>query len=65
MLHGYQTRGAIFIDAFTLNWADTVFYAFSIVTQVLGKIEFDGAKGILVVPNWPTQVCFPLLQRLY
>ena len=41
--------GAKFIDAFTLNWADTVFYAFppfSIVTQVLSKIKFDGAKSI-------------------
>ena len=63
----FPDPGAKFIDAFTLNWADAVFYAFppfSIVTQVLRKIEFDGAKGILVVPNWPTQVWFPLLRRL-
>ena len=55
------------IDAFTFDWANEVFYAFppfSILPQVLKKIEYDGAKGILIVPNWPTQVWFPLLHRL-
>ena len=55
------------IDAFTFYWANEVFYAFpsfSILPQVLKKIEYDGAKGILIVPNWPTPVRFPLLKRL-
>ena len=55
------------IDAFTFDWAHEVFYAFppfSILPQVLKKIEYDGAKGILIVPNWTTQVWFPLLSRL-
>ena len=63
----FPDPGAKFIDAFTLNWANNVFYAFppfSIVAQVLRKIEFDGAKGILVVPNWATQIWLPLLRRL-
>ena len=58
---------ANFTDAFTLDWSRFVFYAFppfSIITQVLKKIEYDRAKGILVLPNWPTQVWFPLLRRL-
>ena len=58
---------AKFIDAFTLDWANAMFYAFppfSIVSQVLRKVEFDGATGILVVPNWPTQAWFPLLRQL-
>ena len=58
---------ASFTDAFTLDWSNFVFYAFppfSMITRVLRKIEFDGAKGILVIPNWPTQVWFPLLRRL-
>ncbi len=59
--------GARFTDAFTLDWSSFVFYAFppfSMITIVLRKIEYDGAKGILVIPNWPTQVWFPLLRRL-
>ena len=44
-----------------------MFYAlppFSILGQVLRKIEYDRAKGILVLPNWQTQAWFPLLRRL-
>ena len=44
-----------------------MFYAFppfSILLHVIKKIEYDGATGILIVPNWPTQVWFPLLRRL-
>ena len=44
--------GARFTDAFTLDWSNFVFYAFpsfSMITRVLRKIEFDGAKGILVI----------------
>ena len=58
---------ALFIDAFTLDWSKFNFYAFppfSMITRVLRKIEYDGARGILIVPNWPTQVWFPLLHRL-
>ena len=58
---------ASFIDAFTIDWSEYVFYAFppfSILLHVIKKIEYDGATGILIVPNWPTQVWFPLLRRL-
>ena len=52
---------------FTLDWSNFMFYAFppfSILGQVLRKIEYDRAKGILVLPNWQTQAWFPLLRRL-
>lgn len=46
------------IDAFTLDWKNLKFYAFppfSVVLKALQKIRNDGACGILVVPNWPSQ----------
>ena len=50
---------ASFIDAFTIDWSKYMFYAFppfSILLHVIKKIEYDGVTGILIVPNWPTQV---------
>ena len=50
-----------FIDAFTIDWPEYMFYAFppfSILLHVIKKIEYDGATGIIIVPNWPTQVWF-------
>ena len=44
-----------------------MFYAFppfSIISQVIKKIELDGATGILIVLDWPTQAWYPLLRRL-
>ena len=58
---------ACHVDAFTLDWSNVVFYAFppfSIISQVIKKIELDGATGILIVPDWPTQAWYPLLRRL-
>ena len=58
---------ACHVDAFTLDWSNIVFYAFppfSIISQVIKKIEVDGATGILIVPDWPTQAWYPLLWRL-
>ena len=46
------------VDAFTLNWGAYDFYAFppfSLVSRLLNKIELDGAEGICVLPDWPTQ----------
>ena len=51
---------AIAVDAFLINWNDfDVFYAFppfSLITQVLQKIQSHGVTGLLVVLDWPTQV---------
>ncbi|XP_071820912.1 uncharacterized protein [Apostichopus japonicus] len=49
---------ALFIDAFTFNWHDYFFYAFtpfSLIGRVLQKIRSDKAKGIIIVPCWTTQ----------
>ena len=52
------------IDAFTITWSTEDFYCFppfSCVTKVIRKIIQDKARGILVVPDWPTQTWYPML----
>lgn len=49
---------AISVDAFTLTWRVLMFYAFppfSLIGNVLSKIKKDKARGVCVLPNWPTQ----------
>ena len=44
------------IDAFTLDWSNMFFYAFppfSVIPQVLQKLDGAQAQAILIVPNWP------------
>ena len=58
---------AIAIDAFTVSWSNIYFYAFppfSLILRTLRKICVDKAKGILVVPYWPTQAWFPMFLNL-
>ena len=53
---------ALSIDAFSLTWADKMFYAFppfSVIENVLKKIKEDRARGVCVLPNWPTQPWYP------
>ena len=55
------------VDAFSVSWEHLQFYAFppfSIIGRVLQKIQRDQAQGIVVVPNWPTQPWFAVLQHL-
>lgn len=55
------------VDAFTVSWAKLNFYAFppfSLIPRCLQKIMSDQARGILVVPHWPTQPWFPLFMSL-
>ena len=55
------------VDAFSLNWHSIMFYAFppfSVLTQTIQKIEKEEATGVVVAPNWPTQVWYPALMRL-
>lgn len=55
--------GSITVDAFTINWKNYFFYAFppfSIILKVLVKIKQEGSRGIVIVPNWPTQAWYPL-----
>jgi hypothetical protein len=59
--------GAFAVDAFTMNRNSLNFYAFplfSLITRVLQKIKMDKATGVIVVPNWPTQIWFSKLTRL-
>ena len=64
----YPDPDACYINAFSLNWSDFKFaYSFppfSLVGRCIQKIQTDRAKGILVVPLWPTQTFFPVLMRL-
>ena len=53
---------AIAINAFSLDWANSKFYAFllfSVILSVLSKMEMDQAEGICILPNWPTQAWYP------
>ena len=55
------------VDAFTINWANLLFYAFppfSLITKVLQKVEEDLAEGILIVPLWETQAWYPQLMSM-
>ena len=56
--HAYAT------DSFSLNWHGWNFYAFppfSLLPRVLKKIKEDGAKGMIICPNWPSQAFYPIL----
>jgi hypothetical protein len=58
---------AIGVDAFTLKWRNRYNYAFppfSLIPQVLKKMEEAQAEMLLVSPYWPTQSWFPKLLRL-
>ena len=55
------------VGAFTINWENLFFYAFSpfsLIHRTIQKIMRDKAQGIIVVPYWPSQPWFPLFQNL-
>ena len=60
--------GSIAVDAFTLNWKQfALFYAFppfSVILKVLIKTDQEGSRGIIVVPDWPSQPWYPLYLKL-
>lgn len=63
----HRDPDALAINAFTLNWSHWFFYAFppfAIILKVLMKIISDKARGIVVVPKWPSQAWYPIFQRL-
>ena len=54
----YPDPDAVAVDAFTIAWTNSFFYAFphfSCIARCITKILKEGARGILVVPWWPTQ----------
>ena len=55
------------INAFSICWSDWYFYGFppfTIILKTLRKIISDKARGILVVPAWPSQPWYPLFNKL-
>ena len=55
---------AFAVDAFSISWQSLQFYAFppfSVIARVLQKARRDKARGVIVVPRWPTQVWWPVL----
>ena len=58
--------GCTYVDAFSINWSNFAFPPFSLIPKCIQKIIQDKAKGILLIPAWPTQTWFQLvLQLLY
>ena len=59
--------GAIFNDAFLYDWGNDYIYAFppfSVIRMVVSKCIQDRAKGILIIPDWPSQPWYTLLNKL-
>lgn len=59
--------GAYAVNAFTVDWSHFYFYAFppfSVILKSLRKIKSDKAKGIMVVPLWPSQPWYPIFKKL-
>ena len=59
--------GAMYIDAFSIEWSDLKFYAFPpipAIPRILSKVKQDSAEGIIVVPFWPTQVWYPAILKM-
>lgn len=55
------------INAFSIRWSEWYFYGFppfAIILKTLRKIIRDKARGILVVPVWPSQPWYPLFTKL-
>jgi len=58
---------AFFIDAFHFNWSAMYGYCFppfSLIPQILQKVQEDEADICIIVPFWKNQNFFPVLGRL-
>jgi hypothetical protein len=60
----FWNETCIGVDAFTENWG--AYYGFfvppiSILCKVLRKMEFDKARGVLIIPLWRSGSYWPLL----
>ena len=59
--------GCVAVDAFLEHWHNIAFYAFppfAIIPLTLQKIYFEKAKGIIVVPDWPSQPWYIRLKEM-
>ena len=58
------------IDAFSFSWSGIKLYwfppfpPFSVIPAVLQKMVVGRAKGILVMPNWPTQPYYATVMKM-
>lgn len=58
---------AVAVDAFTMKWSTLKFYAFppfSVISLMLNKVITDKARGVCVIPDWPTQAWYPLVLQM-
>lgn len=63
----HRDPDALAINAFTISWSNMYFYAFppfAIILKTLKKIISDKGRGIVVVPQWPTQPWYPIFLKL-
>ena len=57
---------AVHVDSFTLSWKGELNYAFppfSVVSNVLRKMDVEGAELLLITPLWPTRPLYPRVMR--
>lgn len=58
---------AVAVDAFSMFWGDEFIYCFSpfsILSEVMSKIQQEEAKALVIVPYWPTQTWFPQMTHM-
>ena len=64
----YPCRGAETVDTFSVSWEGTHSWVnppWRDIGRVLWKLDQEpGASAVLLLPYWPTQPWWPLLQRL-
>lgn len=64
----FPKKNSFATDAFTVDWSKYkcyLFPPFSLIGRVLQKIRRDKPRRVLmVVPRWPTQAWYPMLERL-
>ena len=59
----YPDSQAVSIDVFTISWSFNlcyIFAPFSIMGQVLKKLQEDQGEAVVICPLWATQPWFPL-----
>ena len=55
------------VNAFPTDWNSLEFYCFppfAYIGKILQKIIYDHGTGLIIVPNWPNQYWFTMLQDL-
>lgn len=59
--------GAVCTDAFTCDWVSYRFYVFtpfSLIDRTVQTNTQDKARGLLVVPDWKTQLWYPAITKM-